>query len=71
MDATPNHFIISYRDHSWLYSNRGDEAGPFRTREEAVEAAIAEAVQTGNPATKVIVQDHDLQQETVWSYPAD
>lgn len=68
-DASETHFIVSESDHAWLYSHRGDAAGPFRSRAEAIEAAIAEAVQTGNPAAEVIVLDHDLQQEIVWRYP--
>jgi hypothetical protein len=34
-----------------------------------VAAAISEATEIGDPAIEVIVQDHDLQQETVWRYP--
>ena len=66
-----NHFIVSQRADVWLYSHRGDDAGPFKTREEAIEAAIQEATQAGDPATEVIVQDKDMQQETVWRYPED
>jgi hypothetical protein len=64
-----SHFIVSQRDHVWLYSYRGDEAGPFKTKEEAVEAAIGEATQRGDPNSEVIVLDRDMQQETVWRYP--
>jgi hypothetical protein len=66
-----NHFIVTQRDNAWVYSVQGDGAGPFKSREEAIEAAIAEATQKGDPAAEVIVQDHDMQQETVWRYPDD
>jgi hypothetical protein len=66
---TERHFIVTERDHAWMYSHRGDAAGPFKTREQAIEAAIAEATAMGDPAAQVIVQDHDMQQETVWRYP--
>jgi hypothetical protein len=69
MELADNHFIVSQRDHVWVYSNGGDEAGPFKTREEAVEAAVGEATQLGNPTSEVIVLDRDMQQETVWRYP--
>ena len=65
------HFLVSERDHAWGYSSGGDPAGPFKTRQEAIDAAIAEATLDGDPSAKVIVQDHDLQQETVWQYPDD
>ena len=57
-----NHFIVSQRDNVWLYSHRGDNGGPFKTRDDAIAAAIAEATEGGDPATEVIVQDHDMQQ---------
>ena len=64
-------FIVTQRDHAWVYSHRGDPAGPFKTRQEAIDAAVAEACEIGHPDAEVIVQDHDLKQETVWRYPSD
>ena len=63
------HFIVTERDHVWLYSYRGDPAGPFKTRQEAIDAAIAEATQLDYHTAHVIVQDKDMQQETVWRSP--
>jgi len=68
-DASESHFIVTQRDHAWVYSHRGDPAGPFKTRQEAIDAAIAEATLLGDPRAHVIVQDNDMLQETVWSYP--
>ena len=68
---TERHFIVTERDHAWMYSHRGAPAGLFKTREEAIEAAIAEAAALGDPAAQVIVQNRDMQQETVWRYPED
>jgi hypothetical protein len=67
--VTESHFIVTERDHAWMYSHRGDPAEPFKTRSEAIEAAIAEATAIGDPAAHVIVQNRDMQQETVWRYP--
>ena len=64
-----SHFIVSERDNAWTYSNRGDGAGPFKSREAAVAAAIAEATERGDLDAEVIVLDRDMQQETVWRYP--
>ena len=66
---TERHFIVSERDHVWQYSFRGSVAGPFKSREDAIDAAIEEAGQAGDPQIAVIVQDHDMQQETVWRHP--
>jgi hypothetical protein len=65
------HFIVTERDHAWLYSYRGDPAGPFKTRQEAIAAAIAEATERGDRSAHVIVQDKDMQQEIVWRYPGN
>jgi hypothetical protein len=70
-DASESHFIVSQRDHAWVYSHRGDPAGPFRSRQDAIDAAIAEATLLGDPGAHVIVQDHDMQQEMVWMYPSN
>ena len=65
------HFIVTARDHAWQYSFRGSIAGPFKSRDEAIAAAIEDAKETGEGDVQVIVQDHDMQQETVWTYPDD
>jgi hypothetical protein len=70
-ELSEGRFIVTQRDNAWSFSHRGDPAGPFKTRQEAIDAAIAEACNLGNPGAQVIVQDHDLTQETVWRYPGD
>lgn len=60
------HLIVYRRDSAWQFTCRGTITGPFKTREEAVEAAIIEARALNDPDIEVIVQDSDLTQETVW-----
>jgi hypothetical protein len=57
------HFIVTGR---WQYTTRGIVAGPFKSRQEAIDAAIEAAGALDDPEVEVIVQDHDLQRETVW-----
>jgi hypothetical protein len=60
------HFIVYLRDASWQYSYRGSITAPFKSREEAIEAAIGEAQDLDDPAIEVLVQDADMKTETVW-----
>ena len=60
------HFIVYLRDSSWQYSYRGSVTAPFKTREEAIEAAISEAREQNDPEIEVVVQDADMRSETVW-----
>lgn len=62
-----NHFVVSQRESSWEFSYRGDVTGPFRTREDAIDQAIASASETGSNDVEVIVQDADHKSETVWT----
>lgn len=62
-----NHFIVYHRHATWQYTHRGSIAAPFNTRDEAISAAIAAARETRQRDAKVIVQDADKKQETVWS----
>jgi hypothetical protein len=66
MPMTERHFIVYERNHTWQYTYRGSIAAPFKSRDEAVAAAIGEARDTGDPDVTVIVQDHDMQEEIVW-----
>lgn len=66
---TERHFIVYERNNNWQYTYRGTIAASFKSRDEAVAAAIQEARETGDPNVTVIVQDHDMQQETVWRHP--
>ncbi len=63
---TELHFIVSQKDGVWQYSSRGEIAGHFDSREEAISAAVQEARDSGTASAKVIVQDTSMQQETVW-----
>ncbi|KKB09335.1 DUF2188 domain-containing protein [Devosia chinhatensis] len=60
------HLIVYRRDNAWQFTFRGTVTAPFVTREDAIEAAIAEARQLSDPDMEVIVQDADMVQETVW-----
>jgi hypothetical protein len=62
-----NHFIVYHRDAAWQYTHKGSIAAPFDTRDQAIQAAIAEARETGRRDVRVIVQDADKTEETVWS----
>ena len=61
-----SHFIVSLHNGSWQHSNRGSTSAPFKTREAAIEAAIEEARDSGDPEAEVIVQDPETSTETVW-----
>jgi hypothetical protein len=60
------HFIVYQRDSSWQFSFRGSITAPFRTREAAIEAAIEEARQSGDAEVEVLVQDANMQTQSVW-----
>jgi hypothetical protein len=68
---TERHFIVYERNNSWQYTYRGSIAAPFKSRDEAVAAAIQEAKETGDPEVAVLVQDHDMQQEIVWRHAGE
>lgn len=61
-----SHYIVRLRDGFWQHANRGTTAGPFKTRDAAIEAAIEEARNSGDPTAEVIVQDSETLAETVW-----
>jgi hypothetical protein len=61
-----SHYIVRLRDGFWQHTNRGTTAGPFKSREAAIEAAIEEARNSGDPTAEVIVQDSETLAETVW-----
>jgi hypothetical protein len=61
-----HHFIVSQRESSWEFSHHGDVTGPFRSREHAIEEAIAAAAATGSTDVEVMVRDADHKTETVW-----
>lgn len=61
-----NHFIVCLRDGAWQHTNRGSISAPFRTREAAIESAIADARESADPEAEVIVQDPETNAQTVW-----
>ena len=66
-----SHFIVTLRDGSWLHTNRGTTSAPFKSREAAIEAAIEDARESGDPAAEVIVQDSETSAEIVWRSSQD
>lgn len=60
------HFLVYLRDSAWQFSHKGSITAPFRSREEAIEAAINAAQQTNDDQIEVVVQDSDMRTETVW-----
>jgi hypothetical protein len=61
-----HHFVVAAQEHAWHFSYKGAMTGPFTSREAAVHAAIAQAIQQGEPDIEVLVRDADLKTETVW-----
>ena len=60
------HYIVFHRDAAWQFTCQGRITAPFNSREEAIAAAIEAARQTDERGIKVIVQDLDMREETVW-----
>jgi hypothetical protein len=50
----------------WQFSHRGDITGPFESKELAIKAAIAAAGESDDPDVEVLVQNADMNTETVW-----
>jgi hypothetical protein len=65
---TERHYIVSDRHSAWQYTYRGSITAPFNTREEAIKAAIDAAQESGDRDVEVIVQNTDMQVETVWRH---
>lgn len=61
-----SHFLVYLRDSSWQFSYRGSITAPFKSREEAVEAAINAAQDTDDADVEVVVQEADMRIETIW-----
>jgi hypothetical protein len=60
------HFVVAAQDRSWHYSFKGEITGPFASRQEAVDAAIAQARELAGIEIEVVVRDADMRSETVW-----
>jgi len=63
---TERHFIVFFRHSAWQYTYRGSITAPFGSREDAIAAAIEAARESKEPEAEVIVQNPDMQEETVW-----
>lgn len=61
-----HHLIVYRRDNAWQFTYRGTITAPFISREEAVAAAIIEARALADDDIKVVVQNTDMTEETVW-----
>ncbi|WP_108398273.1 DUF2188 domain-containing protein [Devosia submarina] len=62
-----NHFLVAAAAISgWQFSHKGNITGPFDSKEQAIESAIAAAGQSDDPDAEVVVQDADMKMETVW-----
>jgi hypothetical protein len=61
-----SHFLVYLRDASWQFTYRGSITAPFKSREEAIEAAIEAAQESDDPDVEVVVQDADMRTETIW-----
>ncbi len=66
-----NHYIVYLRDGCWQHTNRGSVSAPFKTRESAIDSAIADAREAGSPDAEVIVQDPETTDQTVWRSSQD
>lgn len=69
-----DHYLVVFRDPHWDVSHRGDVQGPFRTRDDAVRAAIEAAAEDGRQglAAEVRVQeDQSREFRTAWTYGKD
>jgi hypothetical protein len=53
---------VFFRHSAWQYTFCGSITAPFGSREEAIEAAR----ESQGPQAEVIVQNPDMQEETVW-----
>jgi hypothetical protein len=61
-----HHYVVAQQDKAWQFSFKGDVTGPFTSREEAVEEAIAAAQRSGDQDVEVMVRDAELNSQTVW-----
>lgn len=63
-----SHYVVSERSESvWQFSHKGEIAGPYASREAAVEAAISEAKASLDADCEVLVRDASLKTVTVWN----
>lgn len=65
------HFLVYLRDSSWQYSYKGSITAPFKTREEAIKAAIDAARESEDTDVEVLVQESDMRTEMVWRHDGD
>ena len=68
--STSHYLVGAAAIAGWQFSHKGDITGPFETKEQAIEAAIAAAGKSEDSDVEVMVQDADMKLETVWK-PGD
>lgn len=69
-----DHYLVVFRDHHWDVTHKGDVQGPFRSREDALKAAIAGAAEDGRNGISAEVrvqEDQDREFRTAWKYGRD
>jgi hypothetical protein len=65
--STSHYLVAAAAIAGWQFSHKGDITGPFENKEQAIEAAIAAAGESGDPDVEVLVQDADMKMEIVWT----
>jgi len=64
-----DHYLVVFRDPHWEVSHRGNVEGPFRSRDDALQAAIAAAAedgQNGIDAEVRVQEDQSREFRTAW-----
>ncbi|HEY4202440.1 MAG TPA: hypothetical protein VGM83_17960 [Devosiaceae bacterium] len=65
---TAHHYVVSQNKGCWHVSFHGINQGPFSTKQDAVDTAIAEARQSARPnvEVEVLVQDIESNFRSAW-----
>ncbi|MDB5623776.1 MAG: hypothetical protein JWR39_2339 [Devosia sp.] len=68
-----HHYIVARSESQWKVSYHGTDQGPFATKDEAVEVAIAAARAEHEDGTdvEVLVQDIESNFHTAWTSRPD
>jgi hypothetical protein len=61
-----HHYIVSNNHGVWQFSALGNTYAHFSSEQEAIDAAIQAAKESGEPEAEVIVQELNREQSTVW-----
>jgi hypothetical protein len=64
-----HHYIVARSESQWKVSYRGTDQGPFTSKEEAIEIAIAaaQAEHDEGEDVEVLVQDIESNFHTAWT----